>query len=376
MVKITIWVVLGMDDLAEIRAAAKTGARNLLQNCVGLKARETLLLVQEDRHIDYFDNDAADIIANEAREIGATVLTVATPRVDGPDDVPAALMAAMTQIDHTVFLNRIGDQMRFKSLPGEGSKTMVYTLDVDTLASRAARYDHRFMTRFVDLFNGTLDGKKRWQITCPAGTDVQGEMPAPEPASNTGGGFAVRLFPMSVHKPIPAGTMNGRIVLQRWVTGTNTHAYSPEAHYLNSPITVHVENGHAVGFDGDKADVHAFQAHARMVADKFNLDETLIHSWHSGLNPGTGYFASAKDDPVRWNGMIFGSPRHLHFHTCGDYPPGEINWHVIDPTVTFDGEVYLEAGAVKFFQEPAAQELLQEFGLTSQDTKTHQDIGL
>ncbi|WP_299848732.1 hypothetical protein [uncultured Roseovarius sp.] len=365
-----------MTDLAEIQRKAIAGARNLLQNCVELTTGQTLLLVEEDRNIDYFDNRTADIIAQEARDMGATVLTLTTPRADGPEDVPQALTSAMQHVHHTVFLNRIGDQMRFKSLPGDGTKTMVYTLDMDTLASRAAGYDHNFMTRFVNLFNGVLDGKKHWHITCPAGTNVQGEMPAPKPVSNAGGGFAVRLFPMSVHKPIPANTMKGQIVLKRWVTGTNTHAYSPEVHYLNSPITVHVEDGHAVAFEGDKTDVDAFRAHGKMVADQFGLDDSLIHSWHSGLNPGTGYFASAKDDPVRWNGMIFGSPRHLHFHTCGDYPPGEINWHVIDPTVTFDGETFLESGELTFFQNAAAQELLQWFGLMPESMKTHQNIGL
>ncbi len=365
-----------MNDLTEIRIGALAGAHNLLQNCVGISSGQTLLLVKEDSQIDYFDNETTEIIAQKARDMGATVMTVSTPRVDGPGDVPAALMSAMAHVDHTVFLNRIGDQMRFKSLPGDGTKTMVYTLDVKTLASRAAGFDHGFMTRFVDLFNKTLDDKRLWQVTCAAGTNVQGDMPAPEPAANLGGGFSVRLFPMSVHKPIPAGSMKGQIVLQRWVTGTNTHAYSPEVHYLKSPITVHVENGHAIGFDGDTAEVERFQAHGRMVAEKFGLDETLIHSWHAGLNPGTGYFADAKADPVRWNGMIFGSPRHLHFHTCGDYPPGEINWHVIDPTVRYDGEVLLNSGQVSFFRTAGARDLLRDYGMRPQDMTTHQDIGL
>ncbi|SLN42252.1 hypothetical protein ROA7450_02055 [Roseovarius albus] len=357
-------------------ALATTGARNLLRNCVQISKGQSLLLITEDRQIDYFENAVIDIIADKARDMGATVLTLSTPRASGPDDVPEALNAAMTQVDHTVFLNRIGDQMRFRSLPGTGSKTMVYTLDVDTLASRAATYDHDFMVRMVALFNGALDSKKTWHITCPAGTDVSGEMPAPKPVSAESGGFAVRLFPMSVHKPISAQTMNGKIVLQRWVTGTNTHAYSPEVHYLKTPITIHVENGHSTDIQGNGPDVEAFRAHARMVAEKFGLDETLIHSWHHGLNPGTGYFAAAKDDPVRWNGMIFGSPRHLHFHTCGDYPPGEINWHIIDPTVRFDDEAFLTDGEVTFFQTDATQALLQEFGLTTDDMTTNQDIGL
>ena len=364
------------DVQSDLRVNANAGARNLLQNCVGLEQGQTLLLIEEDQEIDYFDNATADVIAAQARQMGATVLTLATPRAEGPDDVPPAVTSAMQHVDHTVFLNRIGDQLRFRSLPGDGTKTMVYTLDLDTLASRAAGYDHGFMTRMVALFNEALDSKKRWRVTCPAGTDVEGVMPVQSAATNAGGGFAVKLFPMSVHKPIPADTMNGQIVLQRWITGTNTHAYSPEVHYLNTPVTVHVKDGFAVDITGHQADVDAFRAHGKMVADKFDLNETLIHSWHCGLNPGTGYFAKAKDDPVRWNGMIFGSPRHLHFHTCGDYPPGEINWHVIDPTVTFDDDVFLDSGEVAFFHTAAAQALLAEFELTPDAMKTHRDIGL
>ena len=370
-------VTVDRSESSDTAAKARLGAWNLLKNCVQLGSGHSLLLIEEAPDLGYFDDRVARTIAHEARDLGATVLTFATPRADGPNDVPPSLTAAMMHVDHAVFLNRIGDQMRFRSLPGTCTKTMVYALDEPTLASRAAAFQYEFMERMIGAFNAEMSSRRTWRITCPAGTDVSGEMPETSPRQDgSDRDFTIRLFPMSVHRPVPGGSMNGQIVLQRWITGTNTHLYSPEVHFLDSPITVVVECGHAVDFLGESHTVDAFRAHSRAVGDKFDLDETLIHSWHAGLNPGTRYFARAKDDPVRWNGVIFGSPRHLHFHTCGDYPPGEINWHVIDPKVEFDGEPFLDGGHVPFFETEGARQLMREFDVPADSLVTCDDIGL
>ena len=356
---------------------AISGARNLLKNCVGLRENETILLVAEEHGLGYFDDLVPLTIAQTAREFGAKVLTLSTPRAAGPEDVPAALSASMLHVDHTIFMNRIGDQMRFRNLPGSGSKTMIYTLDENILASDAAQFSHQFMSEMIGHFNSEMAQRKTWRVTCPAGTDVSGEMPeAPTGSDALHGSFTVNLFPMCVHRPVPANTMNGKIVLNRFVTGTNTHKYSPEVFQIDSPITSVVENGHVVDLQGEPPAVEAFRAHSKMVAELFGLDETQIHSWHAGLNPGTIYSGAAVDDPVRWNGMIFGSPRHLHFHTCGDYPPGEINWHVIDPTVSFDGEVFIRDGEVEYFLSEKTSNVRKRFECTNAQLRTNQNIGL
>ncbi len=356
---------------------AIAGAQNLLVNCVGLQDGDTVLLVSEEPGLGYFDDTVPLTIATTARQMGASVLTLSTPRADGPEDVPEALGAAMQYVDHTIFMNRIGDQMRFRALPGDGTKTMIYTLDDGILSSDAALFPHMFMKDMVGRFNSAMATRKTWRVKCPAGTDVSGDMPEePQHADTSDSSFTVNLFPICVHRPVPADTMNGRIVLNRFVTGTNTHVYSPEAFHIESPIAVTVENGRAVAFEGDLDLVAAFKAHSKMVADLFDLDETQIHSWHAGLNPGTIYTGKAVDDPVRWNGMIFGSPRHLHFHTCGDYPPGEINWHVIDPTVSFDGEDFIRDGQVQYFLSDATKDVRERFNCSEAQLQTNQNIGL
>jgi hypothetical protein len=55
--------------------------------------------------------------------------------LDGPETFPKVVAAAMEQVDHTIFFSRIGDQVRFASLPGRGTCTMTYALDAGYLAS-------------------------------------------------------------------------------------------------------------------------------------------------------------------------------------------------------------------------------------------------
>ena len=58
-------------------------------------------------------------------------------------------------------------------------------------------------------------------------------------------------------------------------------------------------------------------------------------------------FEGSRDaNPDLWSNTIFGSPGYLHFHTCGDYPPGEICWMVAAPTVTADGRAIWRGGAL------------------------------
>jgi hypothetical protein len=70
----------------------------------------------------------------------------------------------------------------------------------------------------------------------------------------------------------------------------------------------------------------------------FGIDPFQVHSWHAGIHPQTLYPLPAGHNLARWSALAFGSPRYLHFHVCGDDPPGEISWTIIDPTVTIDGQ--------------------------------------
>ncbi|WP_152610735.1 hypothetical protein [Ruegeria sp. ANG-R] len=65
------------------------------------------------------------------------------------------------------------------------------------------------------------------------------------------------------------------IFLSRFTIGTNTNIYSPEAHFLTSPITATIKSGRVVILDGQSDAVRKFKAHRKMVADLFGLMRCL-----------------------------------------------------------------------------------------------------
>ena len=103
------------------------GARNLLVNCAGVKAGEQVLIVREDPALGYYDAAAPACVAKEAEALGCrTTEYVNANLLDGPEDLPESLAAAMTGADHTLFFDRMGDQLRFLDVPGGGTKTMCF----------------------------------------------------------------------------------------------------------------------------------------------------------------------------------------------------------------------------------------------------------
>ena len=57
--------------------------------------------------------------------------------------------------------------------------------------------------------------------------------------------------------------------------------------------------------------------------------------------------ATKYHSPNLWANTVFTNPRVLHFHTCGDYSPGEICWMIIDPTVSIDNKNLWEQGRLR-----------------------------
>lgn len=368
--------VMAASASKDIETVALAGARNLLENCVGLQSGDRVLMVTEDPVFGYFDAAGPKLTMALAREMGADVLHMETQRVAGPDDVPPALSAAMEHVDHTIFFNRIGDQMRFRPLPGSGSKTIVYSFDIEALGSDFSTTPHAVFEEMLGLVQKRLDATKEFHITCPAGTDLRGPstpLAAPPAASLN---FTLNLFPVTVHRPIMCDEMSGKIVLQRWVTGTNTHVYDPEVCILDTPVIAQVKDGRLIDFEGESATVAKLWRHYEMVEKTLNVDIRKIHSWHAGVNPRTFYAANPSDDPVRWHGVVFASPRDVHFHSGADYAPGEISWHVMDHTTSFDGAPFWKDGRLTLLDEPDFQEILTRHQLPPETFELRRDIGV
>jgi hypothetical protein len=355
----------------------RKGAQNLLLGCVGVASGDQVLMVREDPGPGYYDAAAGDAVEAEARRLGAQVhsLWTAAP-LDGPETFPKVVAAAMEQVDHTIFFSRIGDQVRFASLPGRGTCTMTYALDAGYLASDFCTLPHALMQEVLRRFEAELNRAGDFRITCPLGTDVSGAMP---PAAESGGevtDFTLKLFPLAIFRPISCAAMSGRVALANWLMATGTHSYEPEILPLDKPVFAVIESGRIVGFEGDQDLCAKMSDHYARVADIFGIDPQVVHSWHVGIHPKTYYDGAARDNIDRWGNVMFASPRYLHFHTCGDYAPGEIAWSVIDTTVALDGTPYWQDGRFVFLDRPEIRTLLADYPGWEAAFEMRTDIGL
>ena len=156
-------------------------------------------------------------------------------------------------------------------------------------------------------------------ITCPLGTQLEcGVNPAENGSS---GDVTVKRFPLCVPQPVLANETSGQVALAGWLTPTGSRSYSPANCKLDSVVFADVENGRITGFRGEAECVAAIENHYQFVSDKFGIEKDVVHSWHAGIHPACLYAGRVQDDPDRWSNNIFGSPRYLHFHTCGNSRP-------------------------------------------------------
>ena len=195
-------------------------------------------------------------------------------------------------------------------------------------------------------------------LTCPAGTDFKG---GPVVYPDQGGDVTVKRFPVSVFTPAPMTGFEGRMAQVGFLVGTGSHYYQPYACGLDETLYVNFRDSRITGFDGTPGDVAAARAHYERVGGTLGIDTYFMHSWHAGIHPGCNYPMPAAENFERWSNGAFGNPRLLHFHTCGNYPPGEISLNVADPTIRVDGVAIWEAGILHPQRLAGGAAMLEQF---------------
>ncbi|MGI9303156.1 MAG: hypothetical protein ACR2RB_10670, partial [Gammaproteobacteria bacterium] len=256
---------------------------------------------------------------------------------------------------------------RFTRLHGSGTKTICYALDADFLGSEFCTVPHDLMQAVLDALLGEMDQAREWRITCPLGTDLKGTFQNNGPRRKVGdNAFTLRTFPIVIFPPVPCDTMNGRAVITHWLMATSNRYYEPSTLMLDQPVTVLVENGRIVDFEGDAVTVANVRKHYKHVASLFDIEPFVVHSWHAGINPMTYYPGPAIGNIERWGAVAFGSPRYTHFHTCGDYPPGEIAWAMFDTTICIDARERWRGGEFR----------AETSGINVESLTTRRDIGI
>lgn len=357
------------------RQAFENGVRNMLLGCAGARPGDSLLILAEDPALGYYEAGLAEAIAECAVRFGLEVRSHAigfepeAPALDG------ALHAAISEADHTLFLARLGDQLRFCRMPPRGRPIVSYALDRAAFASQFGGAPHAAMVAIAAAFKALLAGARHIHVTCPLGTDFAGAAPAAE-AGRTAD-VTIRRFPMSVFTPIDARGFSGRVALGRFLLGTGSRYYRPYGLPLDDKVFAHFEAGRLKRFEGDaRVSTQAVRHYAR-VAAQFGIDPHAVHSWHAGIHPACVFPDAARDNWERWSGSAFGNPRILHFHTCGDYAPGEICWNVVDPTIRVDGVEIWRSGRIDIDRVPGATVALDRApGLRALFDRPERRIGL
>ncbi len=351
------------------------GVRNLLFGCAGARAGDSLLILAEDPALGVYEPGLAGAVADSATRFGLDVRRTDIGFEPDAPEIDASLQAAIGAADHTLFLARLGDQLRFCRMP-EGARPIVsYALDRAAFASQFGGAPHAAMEALKSAFNTLMTRARHIHVTCPLGSDFEGAAPVgeqDEPADVT-----IRRFPMSVFAPLDARGFSGRVALGGFLLGTGSRYYEPYGLPLHAPLFARFEAGRLRGFEGDAPVRAEAEAHYARVAAQFGIDADVVHSWHAGIHPACAFPGAAQDNWERWSCAAFGNPRILHFHTCGDYAPGEICWNIIDPTIRVDGVAIWRDGRIDIDRVPGAAAALDRApGLRALFERPERRIGL
>ena len=318
-----------------------SGAMTLLRDCVGGQSGQRLLIVSEPEGSSFYDHAAPAITAAAGRSLGMRVYETQSECFLKSAEDKEKLLETLRGFDHIVFFSRVGDQIRFDEHSDMPSSTMCYTLDLESLNSEFGTACYFGMCDIKKAIDDVVRSAHHIQVSCPLGTDYEGR-----PVWNEVSPLEVRIkrFPMLISRPVPSNGMCGRVALSRFLVGTGSRFYEPYCLPLSSVVFARVENDCILAFEGDPGEVHRVQQHYAQVSQQLNIDPSCVHSWHAGIHPGCQFDHSAQTDIMRWSGTAFGNPRILHFHTCGNYAPGEISWNILDPTICIDGVAIWEHG--------------------------------
>ena len=332
--------------------------QNLLINCAQGEPGQSLLIVHEASDEGYYDPQLPGLIGRKATNIGCSVNFCCIPFDENVKDPSPYLNNRIANFDHTLFLARLGDQIRFRPNIGAGNRIISYILDRDMLVSDFGIVDYNGFEALKKVINTAIAKADNIRVTCPAGTDFQGFISNPEQEVVD---VTVKRFPMSVFTPAPTLNFEGRIAQLGFLTGTGSQYYKPYACEISETLYVEFEGNKISGFKGSKGDIAAAEKHYEFVAKKYGIDPYFMHSWHAGIHPGCNFPFAASESFERWSGGAFGNPRLLHFHSCGKYPPGEISLNMADPSIALDDVAIWENGVLYPERVLGGREVFDQF---------------
>jgi len=214
------------------------------------------------------------------------------------------------------------------------------------------------MSILLEKLETELMAAKTWHICCDLGTDIGGSFCWPSREQGVDDEFSLKLFPVTTFKPVPCNTAKGNIALSRWLVPGAAAKVEPSTLSFDEVVTVEVHEGTIKEMRGPSHSVKKISDYYDFVSRQLGVTRNRVHSWHAGINPFTSYQGNIDDELEEWGATSFASPRYLHFHTCGDIPPGEIAWSIFNPTVNIDGETFWKDGQFTWLQRDDNRKIL------------------
>jgi hypothetical protein len=338
----------------------KAGALNLLKNCLNVQPDDSVLLVLEPTD-SLYDYDVVTIIRGCLSELNTRVTIVDPPLIADPADFPSSVADAMEHCDHTLFLSRIGDYVRFVPLPGTGSRATSYSFNADMLSAPYATVDNHLLRKLQLRLEDELMRADQWRIQCPLGTDLSGEFCWPSHSGGQDDDLTVTLFPVATFKPVPCDNANGQVALSRWLMPGGSVKLDNADISIDGVVQAYVKNGSLDCLSGADSEVAKIDGHYDCISNTLGINRNRIHSWHEGINPQTYFDQSADDYLDLWR------PYHLEvrgictFMPAAMITPGEVAWSVFNLTITIDGVVYWENGEFDWLQQAANKALIESY---------------
>ncbi len=351
-----------------------SGIENLLKRCAQIKPGHKLLLVGEAGKNAYYGDGLCEAVKRTADDLGVTATVHYAKPVADASDISDHLSEEMSLSDAVVFFSRLGDQTRFSASPGAGKKVMCYTLTTAHLSAPFATLDHEKMTAMLQLLETRIRSASHYRIVTRCGTDLVGEIisdgciaPSKE--------FHVELFPVMIFRPVNCHNLSGDLTISRFLTSTSTRAYDNSVLMIEYPVTARVENSIITSLKGDKETVRRIERQLERAAKFTGGDPYVLHSWHTGINPGTFFHGNPFENLEYWGTVAYGSPRYTHIHGTG-LDPGDVAYHLIDATIRFDEELFWHNGRFVFLDRPEIKALFNSEERKILNSQYRLDIGL
>ncbi|MCR9137775.1 MAG: hypothetical protein NXI27_17385 [Alphaproteobacteria bacterium] len=352
----------------------RKGARSLITEAIGARSGDTLAIIAEDAGLGIYDAMVPVCVADVAGELGIAATIIPVGDHAGLSDIPKPVLDALETATHVLFHARLGDTLRFDTIPGKASVTMSYALDLSVLGGPACTIPHGVMREIQTAYDAVVDRAETWRICCPLGTDISGTQDLDKIAAGDAEDFTVIRYPVCAPRPISCKTANGVVAVTHWLMASGNQKYDDDELLLPEIVLAEIENGRVVDFKGPAEQIARMRTHGERVGRQFGIDPWIVHSWHAGINPGAFYPVEATVDLERWGKVAFANPRYLHFHTCGAYAPGEIAWTLFDASAEFDGRPIWIDGNFVFVDDPEVKTILSAHQLASLPIR--QDIGI